>query len=224
MGPRNQKLAIVSQKKRITFSGQVSDLTQMSKCLKWPKNQESKGLYPWGATWTKTTHASVHCGTHNKEMSGPPKLVSGIGSNIVELILTSVNLRRPDGELEDLEAPENMLCLYFLLKHSILILQRIGLVIIQPNHHQHHNEARSSLWWPQYFIILVRIQISFVSRGGQPARTTNPLTRRQSNALDFTLFQDADKISKCRNWCQPIRSHDFAISSHQNCLPRQVQI
>ena len=30
----------------------------MSKCLKWPKNQESKGLYPWGATWTKTTHAN----------------------------------------------------------------------------------------------------------------------------------------------------------------------
>ena len=45
-----------------TFSGQVSDLTQMSKCLKWPKNQESKGLYPWGATWTKTTHASAQPG------------------------------------------------------------------------------------------------------------------------------------------------------------------
>ena len=46
------------KKIRITFSGQVSDLTQKSKCLKWPKNQESKGLYPWGATSTKTTHAS----------------------------------------------------------------------------------------------------------------------------------------------------------------------
>ena len=42
-----------------TFSGQVSDPTQMSKCLKLPKNQESKGLYPWGVTWTKTTHAIV---------------------------------------------------------------------------------------------------------------------------------------------------------------------
>ena len=30
----------------------------MSKCLKWPTNQESKGLYPWGATSTKTTHTN----------------------------------------------------------------------------------------------------------------------------------------------------------------------
>ena len=55
----------------------------------------------------------VHCGTHNKETSGPPKLVSGIRSNIVELILTSVNLRRPDGELEDLEPPEKYVVLVF---------------------------------------------------------------------------------------------------------------
>ena len=41
-----------------------------------------------------------------KEISGPPKLVSGIRSNIVELILTSINLRLLDGELENLEPPE----------------------------------------------------------------------------------------------------------------------
>ena len=46
-------------------------------------------------------------------MSGPPKLVSGIRSNIVELILTSVNLRRPDGELEDLEPSEKYVVLVF---------------------------------------------------------------------------------------------------------------
>ena len=46
-------------------------------------------------------------------MSGPPKLVSGIRSNIVELILTSVNLRRPDGELKDLEPPETYVVIVF---------------------------------------------------------------------------------------------------------------
>ena len=34
---------LVALKKSNTLFGQVSDLTQMSKCLKWPKNQKSKG-------------------------------------------------------------------------------------------------------------------------------------------------------------------------------------
>ena len=48
----------VFMKRRNAISRQVRDLAQKAKFPKWPKNYESKGLKPRGASCGETTHAS----------------------------------------------------------------------------------------------------------------------------------------------------------------------
>ena len=88
------------------------------------------------------------------EFVNKPPISFGIKLNIMELILTSINGRCFD------RVKSRPGTYVLVLQHMLVIV--IPIIIMR----------RASLCRPQYFIILVRIQISFVSRGGRQQRSS----------------------------------------------------
>ena len=88
------------------------------------------------------------------EFVNKPPISFGIKLNIMELILTGINGRCFD------RVKSRPGTYVLVLQHMLVIV--IPIIIMR----------RASLCRPQYFIILVRIQISFVSRGGRQQRSS----------------------------------------------------